>query len=192
MNIQQRKLSYDHLLTKRPQSSINLLVIHCTELPDLEGAREYGEKILYDSGTGNSGHFYIDRDGQTQQWVSLQRVAHHVKGHNLNSIGIELVNLGRYPNWYHSDHQEPTEPYPSKQITALIKLINFLSDQLPDLTHIVGHDDLDQRKIPAENNNRVTVARKIDPGPLFPWQSVMQNTHLINIGSHAQNYGKTK
>jgi N-acetylmuramoyl-L-alanine amidase len=192
VNIQQRKLSYDHLLTKRPQSSINLLVIHCTELPDLEGAREYGEKILYDSGTGNSGHFYIDRDGQTQQWVSLQRVAHHVKGHNLNSIGIELVNLGRYPNWYHSDHQEPTEPYPSKQITALIKLINYLSDQLPDLTHIVGHDDLDQRKIPAENNNRATVARKIDPGPLFPWQSVMQNTHLINIGSHAQNYGKTK
>jgi N-acetylmuramoyl-L-alanine amidase len=192
VNIRQRKLAYDSLLTKRPLSSINLLVIHCTELPDLESAREYGKKVLYDSGTGNSGHFYIDRDGQTEQWISLERVAHHVQGHNQNSIGIELVNKGRYPHWYHSDHQITTEPYSDSQINALIKLIGYLTGQLPNLKHIVGHEDLDQRQVPADNDNQLSVPRKIDPGPLFPWQNVMQNTHLINIGAHAKNYDKSK
>ncbi len=192
MNILQRKLAYNPLLSKRSLADINLIVIHCTELPDLNHAREFGEKVLYDSGTGNSGHFYIDRDGHIEQWVSLERVAHHVQGHNQNSIGIELVNTGRYPNWYHSDHQNLTESYPDKQISALIKLIKHLTNRLPNLKHIVGHDDLDQRMVPAENNQAVSVSRKIDPGPLFPWQTVMQNTHLINIGSHAQNYGKRR
>ena len=42
---------------------VDLVVIHCTELPDLAIAREYGERVLHDNGSGNSGHFYIDRDG---------------------------------------------------------------------------------------------------------------------------------
>ncbi len=192
MFIDPQKLSYDTQLTKRSLTAINLLVIHCTELPDLALAREYGEKILYDSGTGNSGHFYIDREGQVQQWVSLNRVAHHVKDHNQNSVGIELVNTGRYPHWYHSKYQSMTEPYPDIQIKALIQLIQHLSHELPDLKHIVGHEDLDQRQIPAEDDPKRIVARKMDPGPLFPWQTVMQNTHLINIGSHAQNYNKSQ
>ena len=192
VNIRQRKLAYDPLLSQRPLTDINLLVIHCTELPDLSQAREYGNKVLYDSGTGNSGHFYIDRDGHTEQWVSLDRIAHHVKGHNHNSIGIELVNTGRYPNWYHSDHQIPTEAYPDSQISALIKLIAHLTQQLPNLKHIVGHVDLDQEQIPADNDSGLHVARKIDPGPLFPWQTIMQNTRLINIGSHAKNYDKSR
>ena len=191
MDILQRKLSYNTRLTQRELADINLLIIHCTELPDLATAREFGEKILYKSKTGNSGHYYIDRDGHLEQWVDLNRVAHHVQGHNQNSIGIELVNTGRYPHWYHSDHQNVTEPYPHAQIRALVKLINKLTNELPQLKHIVGHSDLDQRQIPAENNPHALVARKIDPGPLFPWQNVMQNTRLINIGSYAQNYDKS-
>ncbi|KAA3646093.1 MAG: N-acetylmuramoyl-L-alanine amidase [Proteobacteria bacterium] len=191
VNLIQHKLAYDKQLTQRALFNIDLLVIHCTELPDLMMARNYGEKILYQSGTGNSGHFYIDRNGHTEQWISLDRVAHHVQGYNQNSIGIELVNQGRYPHWYHSDHQLPTESYPDPQIKALIILINHLTEQLPHLKHIVGHADLDRRSIPAENDESVSVARKIDPGPLFPWQTVMQNTRLINIGSHAKNYDKS-
>lgn len=191
MKLIQQKLAYEQLLTQRPLSSIDLLVIHCTELPDLSTAREFGEKILYPSGTGNSGHFYIDRDGSTQQWVSLDRIAHHVQDHNQNSIGIELVNLGRFPHWYHSRHQIPSERYPNSQINALIKLISHLSRELPNLKHIVGHEDLDQSRVTADNDSRLTVARKIDPGPLFPWQTVMKNTRLINIGTHAKNYDKT-
>ena len=72
-------LPYESLLELRPRDRIDLVVIHCTELPDLASARSYGEQVLYDSGTGNSGHFYIDRDGSVHQYVSVERVAHHVR-----------------------------------------------------------------------------------------------------------------
>lgn len=191
MNIAKHKLEYDNLLSARSLTDIELLVIHCTELPDMSTARDYAEKILYDSGTGNSGHFYISRSGEVQQWVSLKRIAHHVQGHNQHSIGIELINKGRFPHWHHSKHQLTDEPYPERQIDALVRLIQYLSRQLPNLKHIVGHEDLDQRRVVASDNSSVKVPRKIDPGPLFPWTRVMQQTHLINIGTHAQNYDKT-
>ena len=100
------------------------MVIHCTELPDLATAREYGERVLYaESGTGNSGHYYIDRDGRCHRYVAPDRIAHHVRGYNPRSIGIELVNSGRYPHWLDSRHQAMDEPYPDAQIDALIALL---------------------------------------------------------------------
>jgi N-acetylmuramoyl-L-alanine amidase len=75
-------LPYAARLDERPLEAIDLVVIHCTELPDMAMAREYGERVLYDSGTGNSGHYYIDRDGTVFQFVPLQRIAHHVRGYS--------------------------------------------------------------------------------------------------------------
>src|SRR6056297_175013 len=116
-----RPLSYAQRLEPRDPAAITRVVIHATELPDLDTAREYGERIHYPaSRTGNSGHFYIDRDGTIEQWVPLDRVAHHVRGHNAGSIGIELVHSGRWPDWYHSGSQHWTELYPERQIDALI------------------------------------------------------------------------
>ena len=60
---------------QRPAAQVDLVVIHCTELPDLAIAREYGERALYDSGTGNSGHYYIDRDGSVHLFVRPTRIA---------------------------------------------------------------------------------------------------------------------
>lgn len=187
MKFTSNPLPYQALLEKRTSQEIELLVIHCTELPDLATAREYGERILYPSGTGNSGHYYIDSGGEIHCWVSPEFIAHHVAGHNQNSIGIELVNTGRFPNWFHSQQQTPKESYPQVQIKALTTLINQLCLQYPNLKHIVGHEDLDQRTVTASDNPNKQVQRKIDPGPLFPWDTVMQNTTLINIGSNAQN-----
>ena len=51
-------LPYVPQLDRRPLAQVDLVVIHCTELPDLATAREYGERVLYPmSNTGNSGHF---------------------------------------------------------------------------------------------------------------------------------------
>ena len=93
----EQPLPYAGRLELRATDAIDLAVIHCTELPDLDTAREYGERVLYPSGTGNSGHYYIDRDGTVLRYVPEARIAHHVRGHNPRAIGIELVNRGRWP-----------------------------------------------------------------------------------------------
>lgn len=189
--VRTRFLPYQQALASRDISSIDLLVIHCTELPDLATAREYGERLLYpltqnsnddahsnSGGTGNSGHFYIDRDGSIEQWVAVERVAHHVRGYNPRSVGIELVNLGRYPDWLHSARQQMTEVYPAEQIKALLSLIADLRITLPGLRWIAGHAELDQELVAASDDASKQVRRKMDPGPCFPWAGVVAGSAL--------------
>lgn len=145
-------LSYESRLARRALTQIDMVVIHCTELPDMAMAREYGERVLYDSGTGNSGHYYLDRNGSIQQYVALERVAHHVRGHNPHTLGIELVNRGRYPHWLDSRYQEMTEPYPEAQIAALITLLQWLQQQLPSVRRIAGHQALDTTQEAASDD----------------------------------------
>ena len=173
-----KPLPYEHLLAQRKPTDIDLVVIHCTELPDLATAREHGERALYDNGSGNSGHYYIDRDGSIQQYVALDRVAHHVRGINPRSIGIELVNNGRWPNWFDSNHQSMTEPYPEAQIAALVRLLEWLPQAVPSLRYIAGHEQLDTALEPASDNSSLSVQRKLDPGPLFPWELVLRAVEL--------------
>jgi len=174
-------LPYATQLTQRDPATIDLVVIHCTELPDLVQARAFGERILYASGTGNSGHFYIDRDGRIERWLPEDRIAHHVRGHNAHSLGIELVNRGRWPDWYDSRRQMPSEAYPDVQIQALIVLLGWLQVRVPSLTRIAGHDALDTDTVPASDDPAARVQRKVDPGPLFPWPAVIAATGLDRI-----------
>ena len=176
----QRPLPYCERLALRDPEQIELVALHCTELPDLAMARDYGEQLHYaTSQTGNSGHYYIDRDGRCEQWVPLARIAHHVRGHNASSIGIELVNLGRYPRWYHSEHQSMTEAYTDAQLRSLIALLRHLQAQLPALRRIAGHEDLDQATVAAEDQPGISVRRKLDPGPMFPWELILQQCELL-------------
>jgi N-acetylmuramoyl-L-alanine amidase len=177
--IVERPLPYAERLASRELERIELVVLHCTELPDLATARNYGERELYPSGTGNSGHFYIDRDGRIERWVAEDRIAHHVQGHNEASIGIELVNAGRWPDWYDSRRQDAGEPYPDAQIQALIRLIALLQRQLPTVRRVAGHEDLDHGEVPASDNPERRVRRKLDPGPRFPWPLVLADTGLV-------------
>lgn len=170
-----RPLPYESRLDTRDTDVIELAVIHCTELPDLATARDFAEQVRYaGSGTGDAGHYYIDRDGRIEQWVALDRIAHHVRGHNLRSLGIELVNAGRYPDWLHSCRQQMSEEYPAEQISALCGLLSQLCAQLPGLRSIAGHQDLDPGRVPATDDPAVSVRRKLDPGPRFPWARVLE------------------
>jgi N-acetylmuramoyl-L-alanine amidase len=178
-SISESPLSYANRLDLRDPACIDLVVIHCTELPDLALAREFGERVHYpESGTGHSGHFYIDRDGSIHAWVPLSRVAHHTRGYNDRSIGIELVNRGRWPDWFASDHQVLTEAYPDAQVEALVALLERLCHHLPGLCWIAGHEELDQELVPASDDPDRRVFRKRDPGPLFPWARVLDAVRL--------------
>ena len=175
-------LPYERQLKARPLSQIDLVVIHCTEVPTLELSREFGERVLYEgSGTGNSGHYYVDRDGSVVLYVRPDRIANHVRGYNPRSIGIELVNTGRYPHWRDSRHQAMDEPYPEAQIAALIGLLQQLQAELPKLRYIAGHEDLDTEQEAAVDDPAVLVPRKRDPGPLFPWDRVMESIKLMRL-----------
>lgn len=174
-------LPYEQLLEARPAEQIDLVVIHCTELPDLAMAREYGERALYPSGTGNSGHYYIDRDGRIYQYVRPERTANHTRGYNPRSIGIEIVNVGRFPDWLDSRNQEMQEAYTEVQIAQLIALLNRLQGELPNLRYIAGHEDLDTAQVPASDSPDVLVFRKRDPGPKFPWRRVLAETRFTTL-----------
>ena len=172
-------LPYVDRLAARSADQVTLVVIHCTELPDLAMAREYGERVLYaDTGTGNSGHYYIDRDGRVHQFVPVTRVAHHTRGYNEHSVGIELVNRGRYPDWLDSRQQIMTEPYTPAQIESLRALLARLRTDLPNLAEIAGHEDLDTSEVDASDDASRKVYRKRDPGVMFPWDEVMTDSHL--------------
>ena len=162
LSIHDWPLPYEPRLATRLSTDIDMVVIHCTELPDLATAREYGERIRYpETQTGNSGHYYIDRDGSIHQFVSALRVAHHVFRYNPRSIGIELVNLGRYPDWNDSRHQLMTEAYPAAQIDELVDSDEDTAAYVSDLEAAADDqpttDDIDGDDIDDEDS---------DPGDL--------------------------
>jgi N-acetylmuramoyl-L-alanine amidase len=108
----------------------------------------------------------------------VNRVAHHVRGYNERSVGIELINVGRYPDWFDSRRQELCEPYTADQIDSLARLLHQLQQQLPALGWIAGHEALDTGRVAASDDPDATVFRKRDPGPLFPWADLLARIKL--------------
>ncbi|MGH8212073.1 MAG: N-acetylmuramoyl-L-alanine amidase [Rhodanobacteraceae bacterium] len=184
--IQHRPLPYADRLRQRGIGDIDLVVIHCTELPDLATAREFGERVQHEDGTGNSGHFYVDRDGALHCFADATRIAHHTRGCNERSVGIELVNTGRWPDWFDTRRQVMTEPYPRPQVEALLSLLHWLRAECPNLRSIAGHEDLDDGKVPASDDASREVFRKRDPGPMFPWDEVLRGCGLERFAAPAQ------
>nr|WP_137886066.1 N-acetylmuramoyl-L-alanine amidase [Pseudomonas sp. 2FE] len=73
---------------------------------------------------------------------------------NASSIGIELVNEG----YEDTPNGRVWHPYSEAQIEALIALLKDLVKRYNiEPRHILGHSD-------------IAPLRKLDPGPLFPWQ----------------------
>jgi N-acetylmuramoyl-L-alanine amidase len=175
-------LPYTARLDRRELARIDLVVIHCTELPDMAMTREFGERVHYpEKGTGNSGHYYITEDGEVYRFVAPERVANHTHGWNARSLGIEMFNLGRYPHWGDSRHQAFTAPYTKQQIAALLALLHRLRRDIPSLRHIAGHEDLDTRLEPARDDPDILLRRRQDPGPLFPWNEIVPAAGLARF-----------
>jgi len=102
-----------------------------------------------------SSHFFIKRQGELIQFVSIHDRAWHAGASQLFererindfSIGIELEGTGEIP-------------YEPAQYQALIKLIDALQKKL-SIHYFVGHSDISPN-------------RKTDPGKSFDWKYVSQ------------------
>ena len=91
-------------------------------------------------------------------------------GLNDQSIGVEIVNrsgcledirsLGNSPQFHISCE---FHGYSTAQIALLVKLLRQILDEYPDIRPeaIVGHAD-------------IAPDRKVDPGPLFPWEQLYE------------------
>lgn len=176
--IKQNPLPYVNKLADRDTSTFNMVVIHATEQPNLAKSRRFAETIRYDSGTGASGHYYIDRDGTIEQYVPDHKRAAHAVGWNEHTLSIEMVNTGRWPNATHTAYQKWSEGYPKIQIDAMVALINEFKRRYPTIKYIQGHGDVDQRLIPSFNDVNAQVHRRLDPGETFPWADVIERTGL--------------
>jgi N-acetylmuramoyl-L-alanine amidase len=153
-----------------------------------------------------SAHYVIARQGHVIQCVDLDQAAWHcgvaelvIDGEaysaaNELTIGIELANFGRL-HWdgeefcyaLGEDHipypgLQPTkasleydnglvvsghwDPYPDVQIDALQALLRRLAATYPEaVQNLVGHEEI-----------AMPLGRKIDPGPLFPWDRFFRRT----------------
>lgn len=155
-----------HFDARPPGTVIDLLVIHAISLP----AGRYGGPWIRDlflnrldhaadpsfaslRGLRVSAHFLIRRDGETQQFVSIDERAWHAgvshyagrTACNDFSIGIELEGGDE-------------EPFTDGQYAALIALTKRLLLACPRINPeaIVAHSD-------------IAPGRKTDPGPHFDW-----------------------
>ena len=66
-------------------------------------------------------------------------------------------------------------------ISKLVGLLLMLQHDLPSLHWIAGHESLDTAKIPSSDSPDVLIRRKRDPGPLFPWPTVIKSVGLRRL-----------
>ena len=165
-------LPWSGSLPQRELAEVTGVVLHATETPDLATARQTAMQSVGQDGVGVCGHLYIDRDGTCVRFVPLIRIANHVRGHNRRTIGIELVNAGRYPHHFDSRHQEPAEPFPDQQMASLEQVLAWLRRTCPNIAELARHSDLDEEMVPASDDPGVRVRRRVDPGPRFPWEQI--------------------
>ena len=152
---------------ERPaEVEIELLVIHAISLPPNEfGGKHVSalflnelnpaehEYFLEIDGVEVSSHFFIDRLGHVQQFVSTEQRAWHCgessycgRNHcNDFSIGVELEGCD-------------TQPFDGVQYAVLGEITAAIVNAYPKITvdRIVGHAD-------------IAPGRKTDPGPCFDW-----------------------
>lgn len=151
---------------ERPDVPIDLLVIHNISLPAGEFGLPYIEALFTGcldcachpdfadlEGVEVSSHFLIDRQGNLQQFVSVDDRAWHagvscydgVENCNDYSIGIELEGCD-------------DKPFAEEQYQALARLSRDLMRAYPITPErITGHSD-------------IAPGRKTDPGPFFDWK----------------------
>lgn len=153
---------------KRPdESDISLMVMHCISLPEGEYQNDNVERLFTNTldcqehesfeslkGVEVSAHFYIKRDGEIIQFVSVNDRAWHAgvseyegrESCNDFSVGVELQGTD-------------STFYDGCQYQSLNDLLEDLTNHYPSIKNITAHSD-------------IAPLRKTDPGKFFDWKKV--------------------
>lgn len=153
------QINNEHV-SEAQDSRVQFVVLHYTS-SDLQ------QSLKTLTRNGVSSHYLIgDTPPTIYQLVDENRRAWHAgtsqwQGRtwlNASSIGIELVN----PGYRDTPQGRVWTTYSEAQISQLILLLKDIQQrhQLP-LDSIIGHSD-------------IAPQRKVDPGPLFPWQRLAE------------------
>ena len=59
---------------------------------------------------------------------------------------------------------------------VLVEEFEIDSDTVVPDAHL--YEDLDIDMLPSEDKPEIMIRRKLDPGPCFPWQTILDNTLL--------------
>lgn len=150
---------------------IQFLILHYTD----EQA-DHSLRLLTEAGSRVSAHYLVPPDQGERplpvwQLVADEQRAWHagrsrwgqMSGLNASSLGIEIVNDGhRAEDAALPLAQRHWQPYDEAQFQALGALTRDLVARYRIVpTRVLGHSD-------------VAPERKVDPGPLFPWQRLHQ------------------
>jgi N-acetyl-anhydromuramyl-L-alanine amidase AmpD len=111
------------------QGVIDQFVIHY----DVAGTSKTCFKVLHDM-RGLSVHFMLDIDGTIYQTLDLKERAYHATTSNTRSVGIEIANMGAYPQaivkvldeWYPRDAKGPYIHVPERFGDPMIYTKNFV------------------------------------------------------------------
>ncbi|QLE78917.1 1,6-anhydro-N-acetylmuramyl-L-alanine amidase AmpD [Francisella sp. Scap27] len=149
------------------ESGIDLVVIHCISLPEGDYENDNVEQFFQNKldisiddslesleNVRVSAHFYIKRNGEVVQFVSVDDRAWHAgvseyqgrQGCNDFSVGIEMQGTDR-------------DSYQSEQYKSLNRLLLDIKKNYPSIKNITGHEN-------------IAPGRKTDPGVGFDWNMV--------------------
>lgn len=143
---------------KGQDSRVQFLILHYTDEDMARSARILTEQAV-------SAHYLLSDETPPRIYrlVDEDRRAWHAGASfwggsaNLNSasIGIEIVNAGGHKQ---ADGSLRFAPYPAAQMDLLVELVrDIMARHQIKPERVLGHSD-------------IAPQRKIDPGPLFPWQ----------------------
>lgn len=187
---------------KRVREAIDQFVIHY----DGSGSSADCFRVLNDRGL--SVHFMLDTDGTIYQMLDVKERAWHATKANSRSVGVEIANVGAFPvdqserleQWYQSHSVEPMlqeavvgeiqgqklrmYDLTARQYEALIKLTAGLCRALPRIacTYPRSNAILTDSEFEAFHGvlgHYHIQLDKIDPGPAFQWDRVIDGARAI-------------
>jgi len=163
-------------------------VIHYDASPTLEGSMRYMLEYVDKDDSKSASYHYLLGDGRiiefndpalTRAWHAGRSEYQGMSSLNRNTVGIAIRNYG-WADDYDADTNRTVyapnragvfkywEPYAYQDIDNLIWLINELDNEYT-FRFIAGHED-------------VAMGRKVDPGPLFPWQAIWEGLGWASRG----------